>query len=146
MNTDVMFSSGKDDWETPDDLFAELHREFDFTLDVCATADNAKLPDYISEKSLALYWYGRCWMNPPYGRKIGDWVNKARLEASLRAELVCCLLPARTDTAWWHNYIWDSKGHHPHTGVEVRLLRGRLKFKGAPHSAPFPSCVVIFRG
>ena len=146
-NLAVHFSSQKDDWETPDDLFAELHNEFDFTLDVCATAENAKLPRFITPEQDALHpgqlWSGCCWMNPPYGRGVGKWVEKARKWGL--GGLVCCLLPARTDTSWWHDYIWDTGSHIPHIGVEVRFLRGRLKFKGAKHSAPFPSCIVVFR-
>ncbi len=84
---------------------------------------------------LALTWLGTCWMNPPYGRKIGQWVRKA-YESSLLGATVVCLLPARTDTAWWHDYV--VKG-------EIRFLRGRLKFGGQKNSAPFPSAVVVYR-
>jgi len=80
-------------------------------------------------------WDGVCWMNPPYGRTIGKWMRKA-YESSLTGSTVVCLVPARTDTAWWHDYA--IKG-------EVRFLRGRLKFGGSANSAPFPNAVVIFR-
>ena len=80
-------------------------------------------------------WVGRCWMNPPYGRGIGKWVQKA-YEESLKGTLVVCLLPSRTDTKWWHDYVMKAK--------EICFIKGRLKFGGAKNSAPFPSCVVIF--
>lgn len=143
---DVHFSSEKQDWETPQDFFDELDREFDFTLDVCATKENAKTEAYIYNSSLQQSWYNwnweafkepdTCWMNPPYGRAIGKWIKKASEEASLGA-IVVALLPARTDTKWFHDYIY--KKH------EIRFLKGRLKFVGAKSSAPFPSMIVVFR-
>lgn len=143
MNTAVMFSSAKQDWETPQELFNELDREFRFALDVCATNDNSKCGCYITpeQNSLRQEWAilsrGRaCWMNPPYGREIGKWVKKA-YEESLRGCTVVCLLPARTDTRWFHDYIYGV--------AEVRFIRGRLKFGGAKNSAPFPSMIVVFR-
>ena len=83
-------------------------------------------------------WEGRCWMNPPYGRKIGQWVQKA-YESSLQGATVVCLLPARTDTAWWHDFCIAH-------AAKITFLRGRLKFGDAKHSAPFPSAVVLFEG
>lgn len=105
--------------------------------DVCATKVNAKCEKYYTKKEdgLSQQWHGNCWMNPPYGREIGKWMKKA-LEASKEGALVACLVPARTDTAWWHEYAM--KG-------EIRFIRGRLKFGGSQNSAPFPSAVVIFR-
>ena len=138
MNTDVMFSSATDEWETPQDFFDKLDSEFHFTLDVCATDENAKCPNYFTraQDGLSRGWGGNtCWMNPPYGRKIGAWVKKA-YEESLNGMTVVCLLPARTDTKWWHEYCM--KG-------ELRFIKGRLKFGGCKNSAPFPSVVVIFR-
>lgn len=131
----VHFSSTTDEWATPQDLFDELHREFKFTLDVCASPENAKCKRFFTRETdgLAQDWAGTCWMNPPYGDVIGDWVAKAH-ETGKHATVVC-LVPARTDTAWW----WDHVRHG-----EVRFLRGRLKFGGAESSAPFPSAVVIF--
>ena len=138
MNNEVMFSSRSDEWETPQWLFDQLHTEFCFRLDVCATADNAKCERYYTkaEDGLAQDWSGVCWMNPPYGREINRWIEKA-YESSLGGATVVCLLPSRTDTKWWHEYVMRG---------EVRFLRGRLKFGGSKNSAPFPSAVVIFRG
>lgn len=135
--TPVHFSSATCEWETPLDFFRDLDREFGFDVDVCATPDKAKCLRYYTPEmdGLAQTWRGTCWMNPPYGRQIGKWVRKAYESAQAGATVVC-LLPARTDTAWWHDYCQRA---------EVRFVRGRLKFGGAKHSAPFPSAVVIFR-
>lgn len=133
----ALFTSQTDEWETPKDFFDDLNKEFSFNLDVCATKENAKCEKYYTKKEdgLSQQWRGKCWMNPPYGREIGKWMKKA-LEASQGGALVACLVPARTDTAWWHEYAM--KG-------EIRFIRGRLKFGGSQNSAPFPSAVVIFR-
>ncbi len=133
----VHFSSATDLWATPQDFFDRLNVEFGFTLDVCATAENAKCPRYFTKETdgLSQEWAGVCWMNPPYGRTIGAWMKKASDSAKGGATIVC-LVPARTDTAWWHDYA--IKG-------EVRFIRGRLKFGGHKSSAPFPSAVVIFK-
>ncbi len=132
----VHFSSATDDWSTPQELFDQLEAEFGFDLDVCATAENAKCERFFTRDvdGLGQPWAGNCWMNPPYGDAIGDWVAKAHATGD-EGWLVVCLLPARTDTNWW----WD----HARYG-EVRFLKGRLRFGGAESSAPFPSCVVIF--
>lgn len=138
LNRAALFSSASEEWETPPDLFARLHEEFGFELDVCASEINHKLDAYFTQAddALAQDWGQRvCWMNPPYGRKIVGFMRKA-YEASLSGATVVCLVPARTDTRWWHEYA--VKG-------EVRFLRGRLRFVGAKHCAPFPSAVVIFR-
>ena len=141
MNTDVMFSSKTDDWETPQNLFDHLNEEFHFNLDVCATSKNAKNMCYftIKEDGLKQDWNNQaevCWMNPPYGREIGKWVQKAYRE-SCKGCTVVCLLPARTDTKWFHDYIYNK--------AEIRFMKGRLKFGQAKNSAPFPSMIVIFR-
>jgi len=138
MVDDVMFASDKQDWETPDWLFNRLNLEFSFDLDVCATKENAKIQNYLDENqdSLASMWFGTCWMNPPYGREIGKWTFRAMQQAMKGNAEVVCLLPARTDTGWW----WNTARHG-----EVRFLKGRLKFKGAENSAPFPSAIVVFR-
>lgn len=145
----VHFSSKKSKWETPQALFDKLNAEFGFTVDVCATKTNAKVPFFFSRKTNGLRqsWAGhRCWMNPPYGREIGKWIQKAvKASAEPSSALVVCLVPARTDTAWWHDNIWDEEENQPYPGVEVRLLRGRLKFGKAKSGAPFPSAIVIFR-
>lgn len=138
MNADVMFSSKTDLWETPRDFFDKLDAEFHFNLDVCALPENAKCAAYYTPEmdGLSQPWYGRCWCNPPYGRQVGRWVAKAAQSAAEGATVVM-LLPARTDTAWFHDYIYGR--------AEVRFVRGRLKFGGSTNSAPFPSMVVIFR-
>lgn len=132
-----LFTSQTGEWATPQDFFDRLDDEFHFTLDACATPENAKCERYYTKEQdgLAQPWQGVVWVNPPYGREIGKWVRKA-YESSLQGAAVVCLLPARTDTAWWHDYC--TKG-------EVRFIRGRLKFGGSKNSAPFPSAVVIFR-
>lgn len=137
--TSVHFSSATDLWATPQDFFDKLHAEFGFTLDVCANASNAKCRDYFTaeQDGLAQDWgYHSCWMNPPYGRTIGRWMRKA-LESAKAGATVVCLVPARTDTAWWWDYAM--KG-------EIRFIRGRLKFGGHETNAPFPSAVVVFHG
>lgn len=137
----VIFSSQTDEWETPQILFQALDREFDFDLDVCATHENAKCRLYYTkdQDGLRMPWNGTVWCNPPYGRKIGNWVKKA-LFASAAGSTVVMLLPARTDTKWFHYYIYRKKH------VEIRFLEGRLRFGGAKNAAPFPSMVVIFHG
>lgn len=140
MNTDVMFSSATDDWSTPQDFFDKLNDEFHFTLDVCADENNHKCEHYYTKEidGLIRPWIGTVWCNPPYGRKIGEWVRRA-LFASVAGNTVVMLLPARTDTKWFHDYIYKRDN------VEIRFIKGRLKFGGCKNSAPFPSMVVIFR-
>lgn len=131
-----LFSSNTDEWETPQDFFKKLDQEFHFDIDVCANEQNRKCERFFSleQNGLVQQWRGVCWMNPPYGRQIAQWVKKA-YESSQEGAKVVCLLPARTDTRWFHEYCL--KG-------EIRLLKGRLKFGGSNNSAPFPSMVVIF--
>lgn len=138
MNTDVMFSSKTDLWETPQEFFDELDAEFHFTLDACALPENAKCARYYTPEQNGLYqpWDGIVWCNPPYGREIGSWVRRGFL-ASVSGATVVMLLPARTDTRWFHEYIYGK--------AEVRFIKGRLKFGGSKNSAPFPSMVVVFR-
>lgn len=134
-----MFTSKTPEWATPRAFFDALNAEFHFDLDPCATPENAKCPRFFTanDDGLARHWTGRVFMNPPYGRGIGQWVAKAfQAVAGGGADLVVCLLPARTDTRWWHDICM--KG-------EVRFVRGRLKFGDGKNSAPFPSAVVIFR-
>ena len=134
----VLFQSATSEWATPQWLYEALHAEFGFTLDPCATATNAKCAQYFTraEDGLRQNW-GRetVFMNPPYGRQLSAWMQKA-FTASLRGALVVCLIPARTDTDWWHRYAMRG---------EIRFLKGRLRFGQATSSAPFPSAVVIFR-
>ena len=130
-----LYSSASDLWETPQEFFDRLNEEFHFTLDVCALPENAKCSRYYTpeDNGLLMPWDGVCWCNPPYGREITKWVKKA----SECKSAVVMLLPARTDTRWFHDYIYHK--------AEIRFLKGRLKFGNAKNSAPFPSMVVIFK-
>ena len=141
MNTDVMFSSATDNWSTPQDFFDKLNDEFHFTLDVCADENNHKCEHYYTKEidGLSRPWVGTVWCNPPYGRKIGEWVRCAYLSSNIGSATVVMLLPARTDTRWFHDYIYNK------SNTEIRFIKGRLKFGGCKNSAPFPSMVVIFR-
>ncbi len=142
MNTDVMFSSARDDWETPQDVFDRLDGEFHFTLDPCADAYNHKCSKYYTKEQDGLIrsWRGETvFCNPPYGRELKYWVSKALSEANDQSTIVVMLIPARTDTLWFHNYIYQKPT------VEVRFIKGRLRFGGSKNSAPFPSMIVIFR-
>lgn len=132
----VHYSSVTPEWSTPQDIFDALHLEFGFTLDVCATAANAKCPEFFTaeQDGLAQEWHGVCWMNPPYGDSIGAWVRKARESAEAGATVVC-LVPARVETGWWWDNCWQG---------QVRFIRGRLKFGGGDTGAPFPSALVVF--
>lgn len=131
----ALLTSLTDEWETPQDLFEELDSEFHFTLDVCANAQNHKCAQYYTkaDDGLKMPWGGVIWCNPPYGREVGKWVEKC---ANYHG-LAVMLLPARTDTRWFHEFIYNK--------AEVRFIKGRLKFGGSKNSAPFPSMVVVFR-
>jgi phage N-6-adenine-methyltransferase len=162
MNNNLMFSSRYDSWATPIDFFNELNKEFNFTIDVCASEHNKKCEKYydITIDGLNQDWTGTCFMNPPYGRTIGNWVKKA-YEESKKGNTIVALLPSRTDTKWFHNYCINQ---------EVRFIKGRLVFGtddywkylwsteyidgkknplfgkyGKKNSAPFPSVVVVFK-
>lgn len=132
-----LFSSDKGSWETPDSLFAALDAEFHFDLDAAADMHNRKVKKFFSyeQDAFRLQWKGNVWLNCPYGTGIDRWMAKAMKSAQEGATVVC-LVPARTDTRWWFNYARFG---------EVRFIKGRLRFKGAPTSAPFPSALVIFR-
>lgn len=137
MSLKVHFSSKSKVWETPKSLFDTISNDYGpFNLDVCASPQNAKCEKFFTEEDdgLSQKWYGKCWMNPPYGRRIKDWMKKA-YESSLEGATVVCLVPSRTDTKWWHDYAM--KG-------EVSFIKGRVKFVGAEHVAPFPSAIVVF--
>lgn len=139
MVSDTLFSSATVEWATPQDLFDSLDKVYHFTLDVCSTHENAKCEQHytIEEDGLKQPWIGSCWMNPPYGREIGVWIKKA-YETGLQGHSVVCLIPARTDTKWWHEYVMQA-----HT---VMFIKGRLKFGGSKNPAPFPSALVVFDG
>src|ERR1041385_3771999 len=161
-NLKVHFSSKKQDWATPPELFNQLSEEFGgFDLDAAASSSNSKCIRYYSEPddSLRLPWtiydpplwgppeylfqgkpltrIDKVWLNPPYGRTLKYWVKKA-YDESAKGCIVVCLLPARTDTRWFHDYIYG------HGRVDIRFLKGRIKFVGAAHGAPFPSMIVVF--
>ena len=135
-----MFSSKTDQWATPQDFFDKLNEEFDFTLDVCALPENAKCKQFFTPEidGLSQPWNGRVWCNPPYGREIGQWVRRAFLAiASGGAEVVVMLLPARTDTRWFHEYIYGK--------AEIRFLKGRLKFGGSKKGCKFATRKRLWR-
>lgn len=135
-NLKVHFSSNTNEWATPQEFFDELNKEFNFTLDPCATRENAKCAKFFTQEDdgLSQSWDNEIvFCNPPYGRQIKHWVKKA----SEAAAVVVLLIPARTDTSYFHDYIYNK--------AEIRFIRGRLKFGGHNNSAPFPSMVVVFR-
>ena len=142
----VIFSSKSDEWGTPDNIYNKLNRKYKFTLDPCATNQNHKCPKYYTmmDDGLSKAWKDEVvFVNPPYGN-IGTWVKKAAEESINNGALVVLLIPARTDTKYWHDYIMKYAS-------AIHFIKGRLKFKNlnsdAPsHSAPFPSVVVEFGG
>lgn len=137
MINNAMFSSNRDDWETPLELFNQLDAIYHFDLDVCALPHNAKCDKYYTpdDDGLSKPWEGTCWMNPPYGRQIGRWMEKA-YKSSLVGATVVCLVPSRTDTAGWHDYAMRAS--------KITYIRGRIKFVGAKHGAPFLCAIVVF--
>lgn len=143
MINNSIFTSNKEDWETPRALFEELNKEFNFDIDVAASNENAKLPKYYTKQENALngVWEGNVFCNPPYGKQLVKWVKKAYDEYERDSNrTIVLLIPARTDTSYWHDYIFGK--------AEVRFLRGRLRFEVAGQAAidpaPFPSSIVIF--
>ena len=142
MKDNIHFKSESNEWETPQDLYNELDKQYGFTLDPCATPSNAKCDKYYTKEDdgLSKSWGGEIvFMNPPYGREIGKWVKKA-YEESLKGTVVVCLIPARTDTKYYHNYIFPY-------AKDIRFIKGRLKFDngtGVFSPAPFPSAIIVF--
>jgi phage N-6-adenine-methyltransferase len=135
----VLFRSESDNWATNPALFAKYHKEFNFTLDACASAENAKCAHYFTaeQDGLKQTWTGRVWCNPPYGHAIGQWVRKAYESVhSGSAEVVALLLPSNTDTAWFHEYCVRG---------EIRFLEKRQRFGDMKYPAPFASVLVVFR-
>ena len=133
----VHFSSQTVEWPTDQAVFNQLDYEFGFTLDPCATKENAKCAKYYTKEDdgLSRSWKGEIvFMNPPYGKEIGKWMEKAYRSAQEGA-VVVCLIPSRTDTKWWHKYAMKGR---------IRFIEGRLKFGGHITSAPFPSAIVVF--
>jgi site-specific DNA-methyltransferase (adenine-specific) len=162
----VMFGRATDEWETPRALFDRLDKEFYFELDAAAEAHNAMVPAYLGPDSvyparrdaLTCDWSavldilrvadwrlqaGAVWLNPPYS-KCRQFIEKVTQEVRKGATVVC-LVPSRTDTRWWHSAVWDESNDRLRPGVEIRFLKGRLKFGDSKNSAPFPSVVIIFR-
>ena len=140
MITKGMLTSKRNDWETPQKLFDELNKEFNFTIDAAADEENHKCERYYTKKENGLEksWKNeRVFLNPPYGRELPKWVKKAAEEAKNKNTIVVMLIPARTDTKWFHDYIYKK--------AEIRFIKGRLKFGDGGKDAPFPSMVVIFR-
>lgn len=135
-----MFSSKTDLWATPIEFFNKYNEKFNFDIDVCALPENAKCAKFFTPEmdGLKQDWNGTCWMNPPYGKEIKKWIFKAYNE-SLKGNTIVCLLPARTDTTYFHEYIYGK------TNVEIEFIKGRLKFGEATTPAPFPSMVVTFK-
>lgn len=140
MNSKALFSSRTDEWSTPQNVFEELNKEFHFNLDPCATKDNAKCCKFFTkaQDGLKQNWQGHnVFCNPPYGREIKEWVRKAYEESLKPNTAVVMLIPARTDTSYFHDYIYGK--------AEIRFIRGRLKFGNAKNSAPFPSMIVVYK-
>jgi len=128
----------RDDWATPPEIFEALNKEFKFTLDVCATPENAKCKNFITpgQDALTVPWRGRCFMNPPFSQAAA-FVKKAHDEARAGRALVVALMAARTDTRYFHDFIYGK--------TKIRFLKGRVKFVGAKWAAPFPSMIVIWK-
>ncbi|QDP51257.1 MAG: putative adenine-specific methylase [Prokaryotic dsDNA virus sp.] len=132
--------SQTNEWETPQDLFNELDKKYHFTLDPCATEQNAKCKKFYTKRvnGLQQSWKGEVvFMNPPYGREIGRWMAKAYQEGLKEGTTIVCLIPSRTDTRYWHEYVM--KG-------DITFIKGRLKFGDMKNSAPFPSAIVVLGG
>jgi len=137
---DVLFSAGgSTEWETPQDLFLMINHVYKFDIDVCATRENTKCKRYFTPEvdGLAQNWTGTVWCNPPYGRDVVKWVQKAH-ESHKQGATVVMLLPSRTDTQWIHQYVFGS--------AQVIFLKGRLKFEEGGSSAPFPSILAVWGG
>lgn len=139
MNNKLMFSSNSDEWSTPEDFYKKLNKEFNFTLDPCATDENHKTTKYFTKEQdgLSQNWQGNIiFCNTPYSN-IAEWVKKCYCESLKENTTVVLLIPARTDTKYFHNYILNRS--------EIRFVKGRLKFGNCKNAAPFPSMVIIFR-
>lgn len=155
MNNALHFSTGTDLWTTPDELFKTLDAEFHFTLDAAAEKHNRKVQNYLGpdhaepgkRDALTADWSGSVWLNPPYSRPHqGQFIVKAFKEWQAERCTVVMLLPARTDTRIFHSLIWSTELHRPLSPrVEVRFLKGRLKFGSSPNAAPFPSMLVVLK-
>jgi len=139
-NLKTMLSSEDMDWEIPQEFFDKLDSEFHFTLDPCATKETAKCDKFYTKKDNGLLqnWADEIiFCNPPYGSAIKHWVKKCHDEARKPSTKIVMLMPARTDTIYFHEYIYHK--------AEIRFIKGRLKFGNSKNSAPFPSMIVIFK-
>lgn len=136
------FASKSVEYETPTNLFNPLNEEFGFTLDVCCTIENTKVKKKfytLEDDGLKQDWSAEvCWMNPPYGREMIAWLNKAKRESEESDAVVVALIPARTNTKWWGDICLKSS--------EIRFVQGRPKFNNGKHGLPFPLAIVIFNG
>ena len=146
MNLETLFSSKSNEWSTPQYFFDKLDETYNFGLDTASTKENAKCNLYLTEEdnSLSCDWQDKLnddnesiWCNPPYGRELGKWVEKAYQESTLGDSKVVMLIPSRTDTKYWHRWIFGKAS-------KVFFIKGRLKFGGHENSAPFPSAVIVF--
>lgn len=146
MVSKVLFSSNTGEWGTPPELYEVLNKEFNFTLDPCTTIDNPLGTDWYYTKEmdgLKQNWSGNVYINPPYGSTVTEWLEKG-IQQLTNCYVIVYLLPARTDTRWFHKYIYNDESHDWQDWVkQVRFLKGRLKFGGAKNTAPFPSMVVV---
>ena len=136
----ALYSSRSEEWPTPQSFFDQLNEEFRFTLDPCATRSNAKCGRYFTKRQNGLeqnWGRHRVFCNPPYGREMRAWARKC-FEASRRGALVVLLAHARTDTRWFHDWVYGK-------AAEIRFVRGRLRFGDGTQSAPFPSLVAVYR-
>lgn len=135
------------EWATPQDLFDRINSEFHFTVDVAADDTNHKCSKYYTKESdgLSQDWAGETvWCNPPYGREIADWIKKGfeTVRDTRGTTSAVYLVPVRSDTLWWHNYVMPAVGEG---WGEIRFIRGRVKFGNATSGAPFPSCLIVFK-
>lgn len=133
------FSSQSVEWETPQSFYDAWDQVYRFTLDTAASPENAKAPKFYTKEDdgLSQVWSGNVWCNPPYGRQIGKWVEKAYRSTRTGAALVVMLIPAKTETRWWHDYVIKADS--------IYFVKGRIQFGDSGVNAPFPSCVVVFR-
>ena len=141
MVSKILYSSKSDEWETPQDLFDKLNETYHFDLDVCATEQNAKCDRFFdaAQDGLKKSWGGATiWCNPPYSN-ITEWVRKAA-EEQQNGTTTVMLVPSRTDTKWFHAYVYEKPG------VSIQFVKGRLRFGGSKNGAPFPSMIIVFRG
>ena len=139
MNKELHFKSEKQTWETPQDFFNKLDDLFGFTLDACASSDNAKVGNYytVEQNALIQEWQGVVWCNPPYGREQVKFIKKAYDESVKHGSTVVCLIPARPDTKVWQGLIFDKAN-------QICFIKGRLKFGDSKDAAPFPSALIVF--